>query len=511
MAVTAGVLEGLLVQGSAEAAPSSVRAAVFSELARGPLERPVSAALSKGTFMANANFTSTVALMILCLAGGGVVGYTVRSTQEPPKPETASALPRHPSASPPVEPQVPSTLRSSSSPSLSKPTPSAPVAPPERKKTKLEKAAGMVARMLQASGKGPKGKYQVAPAEVAEFMAIMSDPEITAMMEAAGQLKWEHSGEFMVALVAELVPDLSESQKSRLREAMENILLRTKELSAQSSTSVERKLLEIRQGRDFFNQLGEILTPDQRPGLDALQRIGVHSVPARLLGSGTPESTIPDVLDLWSKNLCPLTEEDRSRLAGPAGEYAARVRAIQSDLEARYGAPFLKSLSNPPTIQLSATFGPEAPSKDPAPASSGDPGLTEKQIDAFGRLLELERDQRQVLAALLPGQADAIRNAEPYVPLLDSGPKPGALGVAVDTAPGGGVRVTQVMEDTAAKSAGLQAGDVLLELNGTPISDHQALVVGIREAGQGTQVTLKVRRGGSEFIQAVRLGAPPKQ
>jgi S1-C subfamily serine protease len=85
------------------------------------------------------------------------------------------------------------------------------------------------------------------------------------------------------------------------------------------------------------------------------------------------------------------------------------------------------------------------------------------------------------------------------------------LGVAVDTAPGGGVRVTQVMEDTAAKSAGLQAGDVILELNGSPISDHQALVVGIREAGQGTQVTLKVRRGGSEFIQAVRLGAPPKQ
>ena len=221
------------------------------------------------------------------------------------------------------------------------------------------------------------------------------------------------------------------------------------------------------------------------------------------------------MLDFWSNNLAPLSDEDRGRLAGTAGEYAARLRAIQADLESRYGASFLKLLSDPPTTRLAATFGPEdvparsAPN-DSAPAVALDPGLTQKQLDAYDRLLELERDERQVLAALIPGQAEAIRNAEPYVPLLESGPKPGFLGVSGADAPGGGARVLQVVGNTAASGAGLRAGDVIVEVNGEPVADYSALVAKVRDAGQGSELRIKVRREGAELYQGVRLGAPPK-
>ena len=142
--------------------------------------------------------------------------------------------------------------------------------------------------MLQASGKGAKNRFRVSPAETAEFMALMSDPEINAMMENAGGLNWEHSGEFMLALVEELVPGLTDPQKTRLADALENIVARTKALSEQSSSSVERKLLEIRQGREFFDQLSGILTPDQQAGLGPLERFGVGSVPARILRPRLP-------------------------------------------------------------------------------------------------------------------------------------------------------------------------------------------------------------------------------
>jgi hypothetical protein len=274
---------------------------------------------------------------------------------------------------------------------------------------------------------------------------------------------------------------------------------------------VERKRLEIRQGREFLDQLGAILTPEQRSGIGPLEQLKVGSVPSRILRPGSLEGTVPEVLDLWSKNLAPLSDEDRSRLTGAAGEYAARLRAIQADLESKYGPSILKLLSNSPTNRLSASFGSEEATATPAVRDPAvDPSLTQKQLDAYDRLLELERDQREVLAALLPGQAEAIRNAEPYVPLLESGPKPGFLGVSGSDAPGGGAQVLQVVENTAASGAGLRAGDVIVEINGEPVADYSALVARIRDAGQGTDLQIKLRRQGVEFLKGVRLSMPPK-
>jgi len=513
LAVAAGALEELLGAGNVEAAPSSLRAAVLAETAGAASGNSAPLGLMKGLLVANPTLSSKIAVLVLCVAGGSVLGYAVRSSQERHEPETASALPRRAPSVPvlagrdeslavlPVRPPPAAAARTTSAPAL----------PEERKKTKLQKAASLLARMLQASGKGPQSTLRVPPQEAGELVALMSDPEITALMENAGQLKWEHAGEFMVALVEELVPDLTDPQRARLQDALANIVGQTKTLTGQSSTSVERKLLEIRQGRDFFEQVGAILTPEQQSGLGPLQLFGVSSVPSRLLQPGSLEGIITEVLDLWSQNLAPLSAEDRSRLGVAAGEYAARLRAIQTDLESRYGSSILKTLSSPPMTRLAASFGTEAaPARPSSTDAVPDPSLTLKQLDAYGRLLELERDQREVLAALLPGQAEAIRNAEPYVPLLESGPKPGFLGVSGSDAPGGGARVLRVVENTAASGAGIRAGDVIVEVNGEPIADYPALVARIRDAGQGSELQIKLRREGVEFLQGVRLSTPPK-
>jgi len=49
-----------------------------------------------------------------------------------------------------------------------------------------------------------------------------------------------------------------------------------------------------------------------------------------------------------------------------------------------------------------------------------------------------------------------------------------------------------------AAKAGLKAGDVIVALNGRPMSDPDALVVAIRALDVGDSVTLTVRRGGKD-------------
>lgn len=111
------------------------------------------------------------------------------------------------------------------------------------------------------------------------------------------------------------------------------------------------------------------------------------------------------------------------------------------------------------------TTGTAAATSGPKFSTGSHPSRTEKQLDAYGRLLELERDQRQVLAALVPSQADAIRNAEPYVPLLALGPRPDFLGVSGADQTDGGARLTELIPEGPADNADLRVGDVILGLN----------------------------------------------
>ncbi|GLP95815.1 DegQ family serine endoprotease [Paraferrimonas sedimenticola] len=61
-----------------------------------------------------------------------------------------------------------------------------------------------------------------------------------------------------------------------------------------------------------------------------------------------------------------------------------------------------------------------------------------------------------------------------------------------------GAFVSQVMEDSAADKAGLQAGDIIVSINGNPIKSFQALRAKVGTYGAGAKVTLVVIRDGKK-------------
>jgi len=90
-----------------------------------------------------------------------------------------------------------------------------------------------------------------------------------------------------------------------------------------------------------------------------------------------------------------------------------------------------------------------------------------------------------------------------------AGQKPGYLGVSGSDALGGGVELQQVFPNTVASQAGLQSGDVLLDIDGEKLANYTVLAEKIRAAGEGRPMSLRVRRAGVEFTLGVQLGPRP--
>ncbi len=64
-------------------------------------------------------------------------------------------------------------------------------------------------------------------------------------------------------------------------------------------------------------------------------------------------------------------------------------------------------------------------------------------------------------------------------------------------------KIGEVLPDTPAAHAGLQAGDLVVRVGGKEITTWEELAAGIREAGAGRELLLTVRRGEEEFEVAV--------
>jgi len=75
----------------------------------------------------------------------------------------------------------------------------------------------------------------------------------------------------------------------------------------------------------------------------------------------------------------------------------------------------------------------------------------------------------------------------------------------------GGVLINSVNPGGPAAKAGLKTGDVILKLNGTTISDANALRNAIAGTPPGTEVTLTVLRSGNQQNVRVRLGELPTE
>lgn len=81
------------------------------------------------------------------------------------------------------------------------------------------------------------------------------------------------------------------------------------------------------------------------------------------------------------------------------------------------------------------------------------------------------------------------------------------LGVGLSGEPGGGVAISQVRPQSPAAQAGLQAGDVLLALNGQKVESVQQVIQRVHQLSPGDKVELKINRDGQEQTVAATLGA----
>jgi uncharacterized protein (TIGR03067 family) len=69
--------------------------------------------------------------------------------------------------------------------------------------------------------------------------------------------------------------------------------------------------------------------------------------------------------------------------------------------------------------------------------------------------------------------------------------------------------IAGVLDDSPAKKAGLQMGDVLLKIGGTAAKELRPAVAAIRGAKPGSDLKLHIRRDGKEQDIAVRVGVLP--
>jgi S1-C subfamily serine protease len=87
----------------------------------------------------------------------------------------------------------------------------------------------------------------------------------------------------------------------------------------------------------------------------------------------------------------------------------------------------------------------------------------------------------------------------------------GYLGVQLDrrTDGGSGALVAEVFVDSAAAKAGVKVGDVVVAINGEPISGQAALIATIRDLAPGDHTAVSLVRDGKPFDVSVVLGERP--
>ena len=74
-----------------------------------------------------------------------------------------------------------------------------------------------------------------------------------------------------------------------------------------------------------------------------------------------------------------------------------------------------------------------------------------------------------------------------------------------------GALIAEVTEKSAAAEAGLKSGDVIIELNGSPVKDGRALQLMVGRLAPGDKVAVKILRDGKEKTMTVTLKEMPEQ
>jgi putative serine protease PepD len=171
---------------------------------------------------------------------------------------------------------------------------------------------------------------------------------------------------------------------------------------------------------------------------------------------------------------------DRSPLPGDVTDNSALVGAvsmIQTDIEIGPGGGGLLYNDRDEIIGIVTSFTTAAGGDAPA-ASLAVPA------DLAGRVAD------ELIAG---GQV-----AHPY------------LGVSVEASDGGGAVVRQVPGDGPAAAAGLQAGDVIVDVDGSAVEDPADLVAAVQARAVGDESTITFQRGGTERTATVTLDPAPE-
>ena len=112
------------------------------------------------------------------------------------------------------------------------------------------------------------------------------------------------------------------------------------------------------------------------------------------------------------------------------------------------------------------------------------------------------------------GFAIPVSQIQPRLTALargESGPAqaPGYLGVTVaDASPG--AEITAVAGSSPAANAGLQAGDVIVAVDGTTVQGASDLVAAVQSHHPGERVRLRITRGETSTTRTVTLGSAPQ-
>jgi len=112
-----------------------------------------------------------------------------------------------------------------------------------------------------------------------------------------------------------------------------------------------------------------------------------------------------------------------------------------------------------------------------------------------------ERTPEMAKASKLPGGEESVNELG-----MELGKVPASVGEKMGLKEGQGLVVRDLASDGLARRAGIEVGDVIVEINRTPVADVSSFNEQVASAKKDGQVLLKIRRGDRTRVLTLRLG-----
>ncbi len=112
-----------------------------------------------------------------------------------------------------------------------------------------------------------------------------------------------------------------------------------------------------------------------------------------------------------------------------------------------------------------------------------------------------ERTPEMAKASKLPGGEESVNELG-----MELGKVPASVGEKMGLKEGQGLVVRDLASDGLARRAGIEVGDVIVEINRTPVADVSSFNEQVAAAKKDGQVLLKIRRGDRTRVLTLRLG-----